>query len=804
MQAAARLVCYHCADTVNDLVRGDVSGVERDFCCRGCLEACRMIYALGEGQYYQTRDAFPDKPETTTNAETAYDIDSIFSSLAVKLSGGLVRLDLQISGIHCASCVYLNEQALRSLPGVESAKVSYRTGRATITFREGALKPSALLARIRSIGYRAEPVKDGRRSQAMRGEGSGLLWKLGLAGFGAGNTMIAAFAVWMGYFDGSMTSEFKQLFHWVEFALATPVFLVSAKIFHRGWLPFLRGMRPGMDVLVSAGISAAYFYSVYVVFSHHGEVYFDTVTTIVFVLLVGRYLEWRARFRRQEVLESLVRPLPPFAYRVNDSGKTEMIDTAAIRVGDVLELDADSVLPADGTLQSDAAELDESVLTGESLPVLRRRGDRVLAGSRITSGRVRICVESIPADSALAALASMSEERAENAGRLEEITRRTVPVFSTIVLFTAVISFSFFFFIRGAGFESAMVTAISVLIVSCPCALALSLPSVVGSAIERGLAHGILVRDGSVLFAMGDVKNVCFDKTGTLTRGQPSIVSHRLYESPEWVGELLQRMEEGTAHPYGRALLDLGRTLCPGRIDPDVNAVREEVPGRGVRLTLNGEEYRLGREDFAGRPPEQASGIVLSGNDRILGVFKMKDLPRPEAREAVSNLRRKGYALAMLTGDASGPALEVGREAGLFREEIQSGLLAPEKAEIVRRLSLSGAAMVGDGYNDAPAFAAATVSIGLARGAPLSLEKAGVILLKNDLSDIASAFSLSRRARRGLRVSFGFSLFYNAIMIPLAAAGLMLPVWCALLMTLSSLSVLAIGRVLRGGKEWKS
>ncbi len=800
MQAAVRLVCYHCADTVNDLVRGDVLGIDRDFCCRGCLEACRMIYALGEGQYYNTREAFPKKPEGTSAEETAYDMDTIFSSLAVQLSGGLVRLDLQISGIHCASCVYLNEQALRTLPGVESARVSYRTGRASITFREGALKPSALLARVRSIGYRAEPVKDGRRSQAMRREGAGLLWKLGLAGFGAGNTMIAAFAVWMGYFDGSMTTEFKQFFHWIEFALATPVFLVSAKIFHRGWLPFLRGMRPGMDVLVSAGISAAYFYSIYVVFTHRGEVYFDTVTTIVFVLLVGRYLEWRARYRRQEVLESLVRPLPPFAYRVDHAGKSEMIDTAAIRVGDLLELDADSVLPADGTLQSEAAELDESVLTGESLPVLRRRGDRVLAGSRITSGRVRIRVESVPAESALSALASMSEERAENAGRLEEITRRTVPVFSTIVLLTAIGSFAFFFFVRGAGFEAAMVTAISVLIVSCPCALALSLPSVVGSAIERGLSRGILVRDGSVLFAMGDVKSICFDKTGTLTRGQPSIVSHRLFESAEWVGELLQRMEEGTAHPYGRALLDLGRTLAPTTVDPAGDGVREEIPGRGMRLLLDRKEYRLGREEFAGRVPDNHPGIVLSEDGRVLGVFEMRDLPRPEAHEAVRHLRERGYALAMLTGDAAGPALEVGRDTGLYREEIQSGLFAAEKAEIVRRLSVSGAAMVGDGYNDAPAFAAATVSVGLARGAPLSLEKAGVILLKNDLSDIGSAFALSRRAHRGLRASFAFSLFYNAIMIPLAACGLMLPVWCALLMTASSLSVLAIGRVLRGGK----
>ncbi len=955
--------CHHCGELCTQTVRvplpphfdgaadstpsqaaadGSVTNDNLIFCCTGCVAAWHIlqgrelpdfVHAAGRAD----QDADPEL--------LAFDLPEIAREYLSPRGEGsrengsrsergddgemqILRLELDVRGIHCQSCITVCERSLERLPEVERAVVDYETGRARVDIRaprspddtrpvspanaswtgDAAKRTPGFISRairqLRLVGYDGVPLKPGGKTEALRDEGRSLLWKLVLSGFAAGNTMMLSIALWSGYFDGSLPVEYKRLFEWMQFVLTTPVFLYTAQVFHRGWRGFFRTGAVGMDVLISSGISAAYFYSVFVflwplLFAPGqtleelgalapglptAEVYFDSVAMIVFLLLVGRYLEWRARLRQRERMESLLRPLPDFCFRLKSSAAVdaaidarhlnsnaerddELIPVSELQTGDRVLLRVGESVPADGVLLGPAAcELDESVLTGEARPVLRRPGDRVLAGSRLLlagdashsmqAASAEASEESVPENRLMGVLRVTAPPRESSLGilanmtagtggrrqsRIERSTGRLVPWFGFGVLAIAAGSFTYFYGIAGAGLETALLAAVSVLIVSCPCALALSVPTAAGAALFMGLREGVLFRDGRVLEELDTIRDFRFDKTGTLTGGRPRVIASRFYTAddrstdPSEILEMIRTLESGTMHPIGLALLEFARTaqanLAGSPDRPDADDARPEfhesarllraaadpaervqnVAGRGLYdahtdtrlgslafLGLSAERESLERELGASseNSTENSTLVGLTRENRLLAVFALSDSARSDARATLDFLRARNCSLSILTGDQEQPALRLAREVGVAPENVYANLLPAEKTALIRQAP-GRVAMVGDGFNDAPALAAADLSIVHALSAPLSLEQAGIVLLNNRLSELQSAVRIAGAARRVMRANLGFSLLYNAVMIPLAAMGLLLPIWCALFMALSSLTVIGSSALFR-------
>ncbi len=845
------LRCYHCGDLCDpDHTYTEViEGVERHFCCSGCLGACLIIYEAGEGSYYKKRnapasglfkgfekqsgsldDAF-DAPESTSSINQTYDIPSIMEEYVEPAGEGILRIRMAIEGIHCSSCVYLNERILSRTKGIREAVVNYETGRATILFDPETIAISKIIQTVQSIGYNAVPLRPGQKSDAMSQEGKHLLWRMTVAGFLAGNIMLIAAALWFGFFDRSMTPGFKRFFHWVEFALATPAFFYAGSVFHRGWRSFLKTGLAGMDLLISIGISVAYFYSSYLTLADKGEVYFDSVATIIFLLLVGRYVEWIAKYKQRVRMEDLVRPLPAHCNRVLADGREEVIAARELRKGDTVRAAGGEVLPTDGILLEGECTVDESVLTGESIPVVRRAGDRLLAGSRVVSREASYRVESLPHESSLSVLSRLADMSGMEKSRIEQVAQKQIPFFSFAVIFIALATFLYWFFYAGADVRSALEATISVLIISCPCALALSVPTAIGSALYLGLTHGIMVRDGGVLEALNRSVRYFFDKTGTITRGRPAVVDHLIFqngmpveaESGMEVAAIFDRMrfmEQGSYHPVGRSLFEFARhrwqelTGEKGRSKQEFSGQKHELAGKGVFLEWEGgitvagnldmlQEYgiELHPSSNAFRNKHHDSIIVGLGTDGVLqALFALQDEPLESAAPIFDKLLSQGGSVSILTGDRKESALTVARSVGLSEESVHASLLPVDKEKFVNEAvkeSGNRVCMVGDGYNDAVALSRASVAVVMAKGAPLSLEHAGVILLQNDLNGLLRAKSLAKRAMFTIRSNLAMSLLYNSIMIPIAASGHLLPVWCALFMSLSSLTVVGNSILLR-------
>jgi len=816
------LVCYHCGqDAGPSPVHSRVTDEERVFCCNGCLSAYLIIHEAGMDSYYRTRESFAPTSLAEageTEEETrkrlvesnAYDLPAVFEEFTELLPGGARRVSIQIGRIQCASCVFLNESILKRVSGIYEARVNYETNRGEIIFDPDLVKISEMVRIINSIGYQATPLRPGQKSDQLKRDAKSNLWSMIVAGFCAGNIMLLSFALWSGFFSGSLAPEFKRLFEWLELLLATPVYFYAARTFHRGWKSFFRTGLAGMDVLISAGISSAYFYSVYVFLTGNGGVYFDSVATIVFIILFGRLFENQARIRHRERMEALVRPLPVHCMRLNARDEEEMISIKDLHRGDLIVVSPGDMLPADGVLLRDRCEIDESVLTGESAPVIRETGDRVLAGSTIVSGRAVYRVDSLPGESSLSALATLAEGVSSHESGLEKFTKRLIPIFSSIVILVSIGAFFYHYFWTGETVAGALTAAIAVLIVSCPCAQAISVPITVGAAIYLGIRKGILIRDGSVLESLPFVKTFYFDKTGTLTEGRPQVVDSLYLGDADEIESLTAKLEHGSPHPVGRALLEYVRKNLRdrGRSVEDYPPVLE-LPGRGIvmrdqadlrigNLTLlreTGAQIDEHARTFLEKNPRSSiTGLVRGG--KVMALFALEDAIRPGASDVLRALTTKKTDVKILTGDAKEPSARIAAILGLPESGVHDSMLPEDKYRMIEE-EKGKVCMIGDGYNDAVALSAADVSVVLSRGAPLSLEHAGIILLRNDLTGILRAQKIAKKTGRVVYLNLMFSLLYNSVMIPLAFFGLMLPIWCAIFMSASSLTVIISSSLFR-------
>ena len=719
-----------------------------------------------------------------------------------------VELNLQIAGMTCASCVARVEKALLKVAGVTAASVNLATERATVR-APASLPLSALEAAVERAGYAAVPIEasapESLRLPAWWPVAVGAVLTLPLLApmllqlVGVGWTLAA----------------------WLQLALATPVqFGLGARFYRAGWKA-VRAGSGNMDLLVALGTSAAYGLSVYLMFRHAGHamphLYFEASAAVVTLVLLGKWLEARAKRQTTDAIRSL-NALRPSMARIRRDGIELEVPVAQIALGDLVLVRPGDRVAVDGAITEGRSHIDESLITGESLPIAKRVGDRVTGGSINVDGALTVRTTAIGAETTLARIIRMVESAQAGKAPIQRIVDRVSAVFVPVVLGIALLTFVGWFGATGA-WEPALINAVAVLVIACPWALGLATPTAIMAGTGVAARHGILIKDAQALEVAHSVTTVAFDKTGTLTQGKPSLVAIEPAggRARDEVLRLAAALQARSAHPLAAAVLDAVRAQqLPVPEARDARA----LPGRGLEATVLGQALALGSRRLlrelgvdAGAlaaPAErlEGEGRTISwlirkdpGNEasetELLGLLAFGDSVKPSAREAVERLRQLGIRSAMLTGDNRGSAQQVARALGI--DEVHAELLPADKAAIVAQLRAAGrvVAMIGDGINDAPALAAADVGIAMSTGTDVAMEAAGITLMRGDPRLVADAIDVSRRTYSKIKQGLFWAFAYNVLGIPLAALGLLSPVIAGAAMALSSVSVVANALLLR-------
>jgi Cu2+-exporting ATPase len=806
-----------------------VGGLERPMCCQGCRAAAQWIEQLGLGDYYRLRERSPGRlggamggaavgalggrggksfafmPPAARPAspgeEGAAAASNLERHVVRELDGGLAEVMLLVDGLRCAACVWLIERAVGALPGVASVQVNATARRARIVFDAGRGSLAALLETITRAGYRPLPLDAAALDDARRRESRDALKRLLVAGFGAMQSMMYATALYVGAVD-AMDDAARALFRWLGFLVATPVVLYAARPFFAGAVRSLAARRIGMDVPVALAIAAIYGASLYVALRGGAEVYFDSVSMFVFFLLCGRYVEMRARHHAGDLTDAIARLTPAIAERRRVDGTLERIAAADLVPGDLVHVPVGEAVPADGELRSESCRVDESLLTGESEPVTRRRGDALIAGSLVTGGTAELVVTRVGADTALAGIVGLVTRAQVSRPRLAQEGERLAGFFvARILVLTALTAMLWAWFDPSRAFDA----AIAVLVVSCPCAFALAVPAAITRTLAVLARRGTLVVKPDAVDALAGASHVVFDKTGTLTERRLAVQRvHLLREGIDREAALRTgaALARESRHPASEAIVGAQAPTAShaqaqvGEVAEIGGAVARDLvatAGAGLEATVEGRRLRLGRPDFALRgapvPPGLETCVVLADELGVLAGFELGERLRPGAREAISALRGLGLELEILSGDAVSRVARVAEEVGIARWHARQ--MPQDKLDRLAALRAAGArvVMVGDGVNDAPVLAGADVAIAMASGAELAQAGSDIVLAGENLGAIAHAAALARRTRVVLRQNQRWAMTYNFAVVPLAAFGLVAPWLAALGMSASSLMV---------------
>ncbi len=796
--------CFHCGLPIaaDAHFQAKLDQQERSFCCFGCQSVCQAIYESGlQGYYQRTPEGvlLGPPPEPPKDIEI-YDFDEVQQEFST-CSGDVRSIHLLVEGIHCAACVWLIERGLQRVPGVRSAEVNLAGKRLHLRWDNSKSKLSDLIRALARIGYSAVPYDPESAEGSIKKANRAMLFRLFFAGFAMMNMMWISIAL----YSGADRDEFRSFFHWMGLLLATPTLLYSGYPFFRGAAGGLRAGHLTMDLPIALGLSVTYAYSLYVTLTNnqHGEVYFDTVTNLTFVILIGRYLEGMFRHQAVSATKRLMELQPRMALVVRD-GLEQMTPIRGVKLGDHVLIKPGYTVPVDGVVLEGRSAVDESMLSGESVPVSKSVGATVSAGTVNTSGALLVEVRTQLQDTTLSKIIRLVEEAQSSKAPIQRLADTIVPWFVLVTLLCATLTF---FIWNSHDFEIALMAATSVLIITCPCALGMATPMSIAVASGLGAKHGILVKNGLVLETLSKVTHFVFDKTGTLTEGKMSVGQVQFAAGVD-EREVLRHAaaaERYSEHSAARAIVayaDEQQQPYRHLMVADFHA----TAGLGVAATVAGQPVLLGSANWlvqsgitldsalqasAHEMEAQAmSCVYMAQGGKHVAIIVLADRLRSDAQQLVSELREAGIVLTLLSGDRRPVAEAIARQLGGM--EVIAEVLPQDKDQVIQKLQRNGAvvAMVGDGVNDAPALIRADVGIALGSGTDVSVESADIVLMHNELSKVLQATKLSRRTLRTIKQNIGLSFVYNTIMVPLAMMAKVSPLVAAITMPISSLVVI--------------
>ena len=768
-QPTVTAACRHCGAP---MARGG-----GDFCCSGCAGAYAFIRELGLERYYAGRSFDPGARLPRPPEEPAGDA-ALYAAAA---GDGTASLTLLLDGLHCAACVWLIEQALRRDPAVTIARVNLTTRRLFLRWVGEPDVATRLMRTVERLGYRAIPY-DAARESGSSEEERALLRALAVAGFAAANVMLLSVAIWAG-FPGEMGPATRDLLHWVSALIALPAIAYAGRPFFRSAIAALGARRTNMDVPISAGVILAAGMSLFETARSGPHAYFESVAMLLFFLLVGRYLDRRARGRVRSAAEHLLGFAAAPATVLEANGASRRVPVASLAAGDTVLVAAGERIPVDGSVSQGRSSVDKSLIDGESLPHAVEPGSDVLAGMLNVAAPLRVTVRAVGERTFLAEVVRLMEAvergRAWLVALADRVARRYAPAVHLLALATFV-GWAF-----AGPWQAALLNAIAVLIITCPCALGLAVPVAQVIACNRLFRAGILLKSATALERLDEIDTVVFDKTGTLTRGRPELCREGSSEDAD-----LREAASLAAHSRH----PLSRALC--RAAPEARAAVgvEEHPGEGLSQATPEGEIRLGSRQWCGIPESTTCGdadleLWLARPGLAPLRFRFEDELRPDARETVSRLKAMGKRLVLLSGDRMEAVERVAAELGI--EEWTARVSPGEKCETLRLIASGGdrVLMVGDGLNDGPALAAAHVSISPSSAIDLCQTAADVVFQGASLRAVTEVLEVARRSGRLVRENIGFAILYNLAAVPLAIAGLVTPPLAAAAMSGSSITV---------------
>ncbi len=769
-------------------------------CCAGCQTVAQTIVDSGLDGFYKHRTAPAPTAENLLpdflQQLSVYDEPELQKSFVSDVGQHQREAALILEGITCPACVWMNEQHLKTLPGVVDIQANFSTRRLHARWDDNKIKLSQILKAIHEIGYKAHPFDPKQHQEIINNEKKLLLKRLGLAGVLGMQVMMLAIALYTDEFSGS-DQKYKHFFYWISLLLTLPIVLFSARAFFEPAIRDLKQLKFGMDVPVSLGILFAFFGSLKSTITGSGEIYYDSVVMFTFFLLLARYLELIARKRATETSENLIHITPATALRITDITE-EMIPVARLNVGDRVLIKPGETIPADGHIIEGRSSVDESLLSGESLPISRQIGDPVIGGSINIESPLQVIVDSIGQDSLLSRITSLMERSQMEKPAITKLADRAAGIFVPVVLILAALIGSYWWF---KGDPHWFETMLSMLVVTCPCALSLATPAAMTVATDTLMKLGILVTRGHAIETLSQVDHFVFDKTGTLTEGKLALNQIKLFSNmtEDQCLSIASSLERHSEHLVAKAIITAVNEKEKILKTSDII----NTPGGGLTGIVNGKEFVIGNADHIAEfstakllegqlnsfHQENSSLVFLADKDHLHAAFVLQDNLRSDASEMIGKLKEKKKKISLLSGDSEIAVKSISEQLGI--DNFKSGLKPDGKLNELKRLQDEGEilAMIGDGVNDAPVLAGAQVSIAMGSGAQIARANADLVLLKNQLPIIAKAIDVAGKTVRIIKQNMIWAVAYNLIALPVAAMGLLQPWMAAIGMSLSSLLV---------------
>ncbi|HHH50899.1 MAG TPA: heavy metal translocating P-type ATPase [Campylobacterales bacterium] len=795
----SKVKCTHCQLEFDETVMiTEKDNPDVYFCCNGCQGVYHLLKDDGLDSFYEKIGNNTIAPPLTSSKQdsSSFDMDSFRQRYIKSTRDGFSQIDLVIEGIHCAACVWLNEKILDDTDGVLEANINFTNNKAKIVWDEDTIKLSQIIDKIRSIGYNAYPYDRSEEDIKATNKKRDYFIRMAIAIFASMNIMMIDIAKYAGFFMG-MKPETLHLVHIAEFIFSTPVLFYSGWIFFRGAYYGLKNRIVNMDLLVSSGATLTYIYSIYVLLGGAGHSYFDSVAMIITFVLVGKYLEVIGKKSAVDTMDKIKSQVPLEATIIEEGGK-KVVPLDQIKVGDIVEVKIGEKATVDGELIVDEATFDESSMTGESLPVEKSKGDKIYSGS-INAGQViRYRATKNYANSTLNGVVTLLEDALNSKPQIEERANEISKYFSITILSLALLSF-LGWYLYNNNFENALIIAISVIVIACPCALALATPIASLIGINWGANRGVLFKEAKFIETFAKATTVVLDKTGTITDGKLSI-KKVIGSIDDDKLPLLYSLVDSSTHPVSKAIKKYLEKNYSNLTQVELENITQ-IHAKGLEAIYQGKKLLGGNSQLL-----KDNGIDVSidsqytiynfaiDNKHIIS-FELEDALKSDSKELIEYFQSVGIEPIMATGDHENVAKRIAKEVGI--KEYKSTMSPIDKANYIERLKKDGkiVVMVGDGVNDALALSKADVSIAMGSGADVALAMSDVVILNNSLLGVKDSFYISRRTYKFIKQNLSISLVYNVITIPIAIAGFVIPLVAALSMSLSSL--LVVGNSMR-------
>ncbi len=790
-----KVACDHCHLEFTKEIMIEDNG--HFFCCNGCQGVYHLLSDQGLDSFYDKAKNVKLAPPTQQYEDSSnFDTPAFYEKFVKTNVDGFSEVSLIIEGIHCSACVWLNEKALHKMDGVVEANINFTNNKAHIIWADEVVKLSHIINMIRAIGYNAFPYDASLQEAHANKVRKDYYLRMAVAIFAAMNVMWIAVAQYAGYFTG-ITQEIKTILNIAEGVLATPVLFYSGWVFFRGAYYGMRNKVVNMDLLVATGALTTYIYSVYITIMERGEAYFDSVSMIITFVLIGKFLEVLSKKSAADTLDVIGKHLPS-EVKIIQNSKVHSVKLDDVNIGDTVLVSSGDRVLIDGEILKGEGSFDESNLTGESEPIYKKFGDSVISGTVSIDADIQYKATKDFEHSTLSNLVTLLESAINKKPKIEQLANKLSEHFSTTILILALLTFTAWW-MWPHSFEESLMIGISVIIIACPCALGLATPVATLVGLSLGTQKGILFKEAAQLETMAKADILVVDKTGTITHGKPEVVKEILFE--EFDKTILFSLVKSSKHPVAQGIKRF--------VQRDEEVLFDEymqVPAKGIVGRINGSLVLGGNDKLM-----QDNGVTIdytsektlfyyAVDEKVVAIYELEDTVKEGAQELIEELFSRGIETIMLTGDHEKSARSIAEEVGI--RQVKYELTPQEKLAYIEELHKDGrvVVMVGDGVNDVLALAKADIGIVMGSGSDIAIDVGDVVLMNSSLKSLRDAFKIAKTTFRLIKQNFAISLIYNAVTIPLAMAGLIIPLVAAISMSFSSL--LVVGNSMRIKIKW--